>query len=303
MRVARNIAIVESPMQHQVRLQLLRSQLIDPVTTATAALRLEAIGGDEAIEILTTGLQADDPEVRFYSAEALAYLDNTAAVAPLAQVAREEPAFRANALAALSAMDDGAAYDGLRELLEVKSAETRYGAFRSLWAMAPNDPLVRGEKMKGDFSYHRLNVPGEPMIHVTSSHRPEVVLFGKDHQLKLPLVLDAGPKILVNGLSGGQIKVSRFGETTQQRIVSTDVDEVIRAVVDLGGEYPDVVQMLEQAKKCGALPSRFRVNALPSGGGELLHPDKKPEAQPADETTVAAYDLGTPTSELFGDKN
>ena len=33
------------------------------------------------------------------------------------------------------------------------------------------------------------------------------------------------------------------------------------AVVDLGGDYPDVVQLLQQAKQSGALPSRFRVNA------------------------------------------
>ena len=39
---------------------------------------------------------------------------------------------------------------------------------------------------------------GDPLIHVTSSHRPEIVFFGLDHELKLPLVLDAGPNILVN---------------------------------------------------------------------------------------------------------
>ena len=51
------------------------------------------------------------------------------------------PAFRAFALAALSAMDDMAAYDALDQLLEVPSAETRYGAFRALWAMNPQDDL------------------------------------------------------------------------------------------------------------------------------------------------------------------
>ena len=39
--------------------------------------RLEAIGNEEAIEILKQGIAEDDPEVRFYSAEALAYLDNS----------------------------------------------------------------------------------------------------------------------------------------------------------------------------------------------------------------------------------
>ncbi len=299
MRVVRNIAINESLSRRQQRLLLLKNQLLDPITAATAALRLEAIAGEEVIDILKEGLAADDPEVRFYAAEALAYLDVTDAVGPLTQAAREEPAFRAHALAALSAMDDGAAFDELRTLLGVKSAETRYGAFRSMWAMSPGDPMVHGENMNDEFTYHLLDVAGPPMIHVTTSHRPEIVLFGKEHQLKLPLVLDAGPKILVNGLSGGEIKVSRFGKTTQQRVVSTSVDEVIRAVVELGGTYPDVVQMLQQAKDTGTLSSRFRVNALPEGGGELLKSTKNS----TDDPSPHSYDVDTPKPELFGNRS
>ena len=104
-----------------------------------------------------------------------------------------------------------------------------------------------------------------------------------------------------------QIKVSNFGSTTQQRIVSTDVEEVIRAIVDLGGEYPDVVQMLEQAKQSGALSSRFRVNALPETGRELLrHSESDTEelddTEPGEEESAPSYDLETPAPELFSRK-
>jgi hypothetical protein len=232
---------------------------------------LEAIGGDEAIEILKSGADSADPEVRFYAAEALAYLDDTAAVAPLEAVAIEEPAFRINALAALAAMVDPTAHEALKKMLSEKSAETRYGAFRGLWTMDPNDPEIRGEDFGGRFSYHVLEVDGPPMIHVTSSHRPEIVLFGTDHRLQLPVLLDAGPRIMVKGLSGGEITISRFapGRPTEKRVVSTRLDDVIRAVVELGGQYPDVVQLLQQAKESGALPSRFRVNALPEPGRDF----------------------------------
>ena len=268
MRVVRSVAVNEKLAARMERLRLLEDQIFDPVTAETAALRLEAIGGDEAIEILTRAIAAEDAEVRFYAAEALAYLDVTEAVAPLAKAAVEDPSFRIAAIAALGAMEDGAASEALAAMLSVKSAETRYGAFRALSMMAQSDPRVRGQVLGGKFNYHILNVSGDAMIHATSSHRPEIVLFGKEHELRLPLVLDAGPRILVNGMSGSQITVSRFSpnEPTQQRIVSTKVDDVIRAVVDLGGHYPDVVQMLQQAKNDGALPSRFRVNALPEPG-------------------------------------
>lgn len=150
------------------------------------------------------------------------------------------------------------------------------------------------------------------MIHVTRSHRAEVVLFGKDHAFQLPLVADAGKSILVNGLSGAQITVSRFhaGEPTQQRIVSTDVDEVIRTVVELGGSYPDVVQLLQQAKENGSLASRFRVDALPETGRRLLRStdlhakskDDQDNSENPETTQGEPYELATPQSELFGRK-
>jgi hypothetical protein len=257
---------------------------------------------------LKQGLATSDPEVRFYAAEALAYLDDTAAAETLAQVARDEPAFRVNALAALSAMDDAIAYDALRTLLEVRSAETRYGAFRALWAMNEGDPLLGGEHLGGQFHYHVLDVPGPAMIHVTRSHRPEVVLFGTGQHLQLPLVLDAGKNILVNGLSGGTITVSRFspGEEAKELVVTTGVDEVIRAIVELGGTYPDVVQALQQAKSDGALASRFEVDALPESGrpfdkpSELVTTASAGASASEPDDGQAPLEVATPSPELFG---
>jgi flagellar basal body P-ring protein FlgI len=307
MRLVRNVAVDESPHELQTRLVFLEHQLADPITAANAAIRLEAIGNERAIDVLTQSVASADSEVRFYAAEALAYLDQTAAVGPLADVARNEPAFRVNALAALSAMDDVIAYDALRDLLSVNSAETRYGAFRALWAMNEHDPFVRGEDLAGQFSYHVLDVPGPPMVHVTRSFRPEIVLFGKDQQFRLPLVLDAGKNILVNGLEGGQITVSRFvpDAEPQQRVVSTSVDEVVRTIVELGGTYPDVVQALQQAAQDGALASRFRVDALPQPGRpydrNMPHHsyDQRDEGPSSRGEEDSQLDVSTPLPDLF----
>jgi flagellar basal body P-ring protein FlgI len=306
MQLVHNVAIAEAPGDRQARLLFLEQQLGDPLTAATAAMRLEAIGDDEAKAILKKGLAINDPEVRFYAAESLAYLDETAAVDTLAEMSRNQPAFRVNALAALSAMDDVMAYDALRSLLDVRSAETRYGAFRALWAMNENDPYLRGENLGGQFRYHLLDVPGPDMIHVTRSHYPEVVIFGKDQHLRLPLVFDAGKDIMINGQNGDKITISRFsaGAESQQRIVSTRVDEVIRAIVELGGTYPDVVQALQQAKTDGALAGRFEVDALPQPGrpfdrfDEGALDNKDSEATPeADEN--APLEVATPEPDLF----
>ena len=53
-------------------------------------------------------------------------------------------------------------------------------------------------------------------------------------------------------------------------------DDVIRAIVELGGTYPDVVQALEEAKKLGALASRLEVDALPEAGRSY---DRAPDAE------------------------
>ena len=94
-------------------------------------------------------------------------LDQSEAAEPLAEAAREQPAFRVFALTALSAMNDYAAYEQLCALLNAPSAETRYGAFRALWAMNPTDRRVRGETLGEEFSYHVLTTTATPMIFPT----------------------------------------------------------------------------------------------------------------------------------------
>jgi hypothetical protein len=172
--------------------------------------------------------------------------------------------------------------------------------------MNPNDPLVQGEQLGGQFSYHVLDVAGAPMVHVTRSFRPEIVLFGADQHFKLPLVLDAGKNILINGMSGDQVTISRFapGEQPEKRIVSTSVDEVIRTIVELGGSYPDVVQALQQAKEDGALAARFRIDALPDVGREYDRSSRRTAEGDASETPESDgnYRVGTPLPDLFSNK-
>lgn len=298
-QIIRSVALRESPSERIERLSSLGRQLLDPITAAEAARQLEAIGRD-GVEPLLEGIASSDPEVRFRSAEALAYLDRNEAAEPLGEAARNEPAFRVFALTALSAMNDYAAYEQLCSLLDVPSAETRYGAFRALWAMNPNDRRVRGETLGEEFSYHVLATTETPMIHITRSSRPELVLFGQNQRFTTPLMLEAGPRIRVNSTDDGEISVSKFavGEPDQKRIVSSKVDDVIRSVVELGGTYPDIVQLLQQAKVKDVLPSRFEVDALPQAGRQYQRVANDEEM--ATEAAAAAASSGKPWSQWFG---
>ncbi len=300
MQVVRAIPMHESAAQLSSRLLMLERQLLDPITSSPAALRLEAIG-KLGIPVLEKGLKSPDPEVRFYSSEALAYLDQAESATPLAESARDVPAFRAYALAALSALNNYQSTEALRALLDLPSNETRYGAFRAMWAMSSRDPLVRGEVLGEQFSLHVIDSLGPPLVHVTRSYRPEVVLFGQDQRLTTPVVLDAGQDIMLTG-KDDRVTISRFksNEPDQKRVVSNRIDECIRTIVELGGTYPDVVQALQTAKAKGVLAGRFAIDAVPSGGRHYDRGTFVASSKGIEPANAAAAENGDATEDSTG---
>jgi len=266
-RVISEIPLRISPQQHIQRMESLRRQLLEPTSASRAALKLEAIG-KEAIPILEHGLQSDNQEVRFYTAEALAYLDHGPAAPVLADLAAREPAFRWHALTALSAMDDLTAVDEIVELLHVDSAETRYGAFRALHARSPKDPAIKGETLGDHVALHTVASDGPPMVHFSRSRKAELVIFGDDVRLKTPLVLATDNHLTLKSLDDGQIRVSRFapGEEDQQIVCSSRLDDVVRQLIKVGATYPDLANVIRMAKQRELLNARVEVDALPRPG-------------------------------------
>lgn len=302
MAVVRSIPLRDTEQERIQRLRDLEMELLNPATSEQASLELEAIG-QPAVETLKKGLSHTDPAVRFYSAEALAYLDCPDAAAVLGEIARNEPAFRVYALAALSTLNDLETVEILRELLASSSAETRYGAFRALIELNPNDSAVAGEKLNDQFWYHVVRVGGPPMVHVTRNRRAEVVLFGSEITLKSPFAIDAGHRIIVTSQEPGKVTVAKFAvnEADQKRFVSNKLDEIIRAVAELGGTYPDVVQMLQEAKGAGVLEARFEVEAVPETGRKYRGPAED-EPGPEETAPIASpYDESSPEGNVASD--
>jgi hypothetical protein len=265
-QVVRSIAVGESPVERLARIQDLEKQLCEPTTSQRAALQLEAIG-KEGISTLQKGLVSSDPEIRFYSAEALAYLDDSDATEALFEAARTERAFRWRAMLGLAVMDQFAPQEALIELMNSPSAETRYGAFRALRALNDRDPIVRGEILNEEFAYHVLSSTGEPMIHISRSNRPEIVVFGQGQKLEGFAFVFAG-KIVAKRHKENSIKITRFllNSGEESEICSNDLTEFVRAIAKLGGTYADVIEALEEAKSKGFLAARLEIDALPRPG-------------------------------------
>ncbi len=281
-QVIRNMALDEQPVERRERMERLRKSLMVPKTAMQSATELEAIGPD-AILILKEGTRSSDPEVRYYSADALAYLGEGIGTQILADAARNEPAFRIFALAALTILGTPEARECLIRLMvdptiereegvekEVVSAETRYGAFRALWTMDKGDEFLAGENINDEFNLHVIPSKGEGMVHLTRRRVPEIVVFGDDQRFETPINLTAGRHIMITAPAGSEtVTVSRLHANDaddQIEITSTRVAEVIQAVGRLKAAYPDVAQMLVLAAKQYNLPGRLEIDALPQSG-------------------------------------
>lgn len=306
LQVIRSIAFRETPVAQRVRMQKLHDELLTPETSDRAALQLEAIGKD-AIPLLKVGLKSSLLEVRFHSAIALAYMEDAAGLKTLQEAARDERAFRVFALAGMSTVDEAESHLLLRELMNENSAETRYGAFRSLWTLDKKDPFIHGERMsrpesdkteltkhekRATWMLHVLHTEGEPMVHTTFRTRPEIVLFGADQKLVTPLVLSAGRNVMITAKAGdNSVSVVRFQPNKQdeRREVSLKVADVIRACDELGTTYPDIVSMLMQAWDQKNLEGRLESDALPQSGRIYARPAQN--SKPGTKTKIGREHL------------
>ncbi|QDS90105.1 flagellar basal body P-ring protein [Rosistilla ulvae] len=264
MSVVQSVAIKDSIDERHVRIKDLTARLTEPSTAAAAALQLEAIGDEGAVPLRVAATVAN-PEIRFYAAEALAYMDDVDAIDPLVELARTEPAFRYRSLLALSILEHRLAAEGLRELMDETSVETRYGAFRNLRERPDRELLVPGTELGDGFSFFHVASKAEPLVVVSTLRYAEVVVFGGPVAIRPPKYLMAGSGIMVRGDDQGKLRISRFqpGKPDARSTGSATVGGLIKGIADVGGNYSDVVEVLRIAKEQGDLEARFAIDPLP----------------------------------------
>ncbi|MFO0809911.1 MAG: flagellar basal body P-ring protein FlgI [Gemmataceae bacterium] len=264
LRVVRLVPLNETPPSDSEYVRKLSRQLLDPATTITAALRLEALG-TQSISVLKVGLNSDVPLVRFAAAESLAYLGSPSCGEELGKQVAEQPFVQAFALTALASLNESVCRVKLQELLSASNPETRFGAFRALRARDERDPLVVGEPC-GSFTLHRVAPGSAPQVHLATTKKPEVVLFGDGPKLVAPLTLVVGPEFTLRAEEGkSTCTISRFttrrGKQTKE--CSLDVGDAIQALAALGGNFADAAELLRQADSSRGLNCALKVDALP----------------------------------------
>jgi hypothetical protein len=264
LRVVRLVPLWETEAARIPYHRRLEEQLLDPARTVTAALRLEALGQD-SIPSLKRGLSSEHPLVRFCAAEALAYLGDPNCGEELARTIREQPVLRAFSLTAMASLDEAVCHVELARLLAEPSPETRYGAFRALRALDEHAEIVRGEHLNESLWLHQVAPKSPSMVHLATRNRPEIVLFGEDPCFIPPFPILAGEFTVTAGKDDSRCTITRISlqHGKSKRQCGLKLEEVLRTLAELGGEYADAVELLRKAGQLQCLSCPVAIDALP----------------------------------------
>ena len=263
------MAYGETQQERSDRLTDLDRRIADPATAQRAAIELEAIGTN-AEPILRQALQHPDFEVRFYVAESLAYMAIADGVPHLKLAAETEPAFRWHALTALASIKDNIATQALISLLDVPSAETRYGAFRALQASNPDEKKIEGIRLGDEFYFHEVSSDAEGLVHFSRTKRPEIVVFGNDHVADDFIFVEPG--ITVRAIDGKRVQVTRFDpvDGENRMTCSSRISELLKVLARFGVEYTTLLDLCREADAGDTLNSRLVINVAPKIGSKSM---------------------------------
>ena len=122
-------------------------------------------------------------------------------------------------------------------------------------------------------------------------------MFGQDAYLKAPFYFISGDFTVTSGHDDTHCTITRrpLNERPQICQCSLKLEELLRALARLGAEYPEAVEVLQQAERCQALSCPVCIDALPQAVSvqELARAGREPSK--AAELLEAGADL---TAEL-----
>ncbi|PHQ31770.1 flagellar biosynthesis protein FlgI [Rhodopirellula bahusiensis] len=265
MAVVRAIGVAPESSNTQVRLTELGERMKLPAKAADAALQLEGLG-EPAIPTLLEAVRSSNPELRFYAAEALAYLDREEAVDPLIAAIRAEPAFRAPALKALEDMQHHNVVEGLTRLMDEPSLETRYGGFNTLRNREDGKQKLAGQNLRGTYRLYQVPSTATPAVVVSLRRKPEIVLFGDVQPLQIETFFLGPSGIMIRSVpESGQLRISRFqaGKDDAFAEVDNTLAAMLEGLTEVGGGYGDALSLLRMAKTQGILPDQLAFDPLP----------------------------------------
>ncbi len=261
-----HVGFLENDERRNARMEEAGKMLYEPTTARSAALQFEAMG-TTGRKALMVGLASSNPEIRFYTAYSLAYLDEPAAIPVLESLAIEFPEFRAAALIGLTVIDHYDGRDSLERLLQHPDGEVRYGALIAMRKREDGASMISSRDLK---DVVRLSeVPSqEPFIAVSLEEIPEIAIFGVNPPLNIPAYLEINPRIVIRPDGPGMLRMVHFqpdGDDYAQ-VCKADLVSVLDTLQQVGGTYNDMIHFIDDASRNGTLLVPVGMNPRPKQG-------------------------------------
>ena len=297
-QVVSNMAFGEDAQALVNRLDLLQSEMNNPVSAGLAAVRLEGIGR-QAEPTLIRSLQNRQLPIRFYAAQALAYMRKDEGVSVLREAAIAEPAFRWQALTALASLDNGQSEQALIKLLNQNDDETRCGAFRALRLQNPNHPVVQSQWLADDHHLSIIDNESDALLHFAKRERAEILIFNNSQTFNDKfLYVESGLTVKSNG--DGTVSVASYRSDNTEKLVCSDrVSDVFQTVAQSGHGYATLLRLSRQAMKEGTLNSKLAIDTMPRVGRQYNPAVVKNEPLNSEDNQVQQASWWTSVKERF----
>lgn len=288
--VVLRVAFNESSEDQAERMETLKKQLREPTTVREACWQLEALG-EGGIPLLAEVLDHPDPEISFYVAHSLAYLDDVRAIPKLSNLCLREPAFRAMCFNGLVAIESYEAGEELKKLAHAAEPEVKYGAIRALRRRDASDRSVASHTVGETGQILEFPSMGPPLVAVSLSQVPEIVMFGCNPQLHIGSFQMVNQRLIIAPESGGKLNVSYFSPGEEDRVVTCDADlrSVLTAIADVGGTYGDWVNFVRQSHEQGNFFEPMALNPVPQAGRTYSRQTKPADTEPGDAIFEQTY--------------
>jgi hypothetical protein len=130
--------------------------------------------------------------------------------------------------------------------------------------MPDSDRGLHGRLLGRAYWLHQVAPGAQPLVFFTMQQRAEIVLFGSDIHFVPPVKFLAGPEfVITSDVGDDRCTVSRFQAAdgnVVRRQCSLRLPDVLATMADLGGQYPDAIQLLSKAEEyhCLSCPVCFR---------------------------------------------
>ncbi|KPJ63401.1 MAG: hypothetical protein AMS15_00510 [Planctomycetes bacterium DG_23] len=216
------------------------------------ALYLEAIG-PPAADHLRAALRLPDREVRYQAAKVLAFSRDQSASEALYEFATTgTPARRVEATRLLGKTGGASSVPLLARLLASEIYQVRWEAMQALQALK-DETYIRVDEMR---HFQLLAVRGEieQVILVNQRGLPKIMLFGENISVIPPATVEVRGG-LVNLLFEKDGATAYFwqGKERKKLELSLRVRDIVKLLVTLNLNFYDIVQVLEDLSKAGAL--------------------------------------------------